>query len=92
MMPEIIRIGQATQVAVPSDRDAESVRSFPTSTRDLNALADWLQQCGVQSVAMESTSVYWISGLPDPGGTRVRSLPCQRAAREECPGKENGRF
>lgn len=47
-------------VAVPSDRDAESVRSFPTFTRDLNALADWLQQCGVRSVAMESTSVYWI--------------------------------
>jgi transposase len=47
-------------VAVPSDRDAESVRTFPTFTRDLNALADWLQQCGVRSVAMESTSVYWI--------------------------------
>jgi transposase len=47
-------------VAVPSDRDALSVRSFPTFTRDLNALADWLQQCGVRSVAMESTSVYWI--------------------------------
>jgi transposase len=47
-------------VAVPADRDPDPVRSFATFTRDLNALADWLQRCGVRSVAMESTSVYWI--------------------------------
>ena len=47
-------------VAVPADRDADPVRSFETFTQDLNALADWLQRCGVRSVAMESTSVYWI--------------------------------
>src|SRR5215471_8958446 len=47
-------------VAVPADRDAEPVRSYPTFTRDLNELADWLQRCGIRSVAMESTSVYWI--------------------------------
>jgi transposase len=47
-------------VAVSADRDPQPVRSFPTFTRDLNALADWLQQCGIHSVAMESTSVYWI--------------------------------
>ena len=47
-------------VAVPPDRDTDAVRSFATFTQDLNALADWLERCGVQSVAMESTSVYWI--------------------------------
>src|SRR5216110_749285 len=47
-------------VAVPADRDTESVRSFPTFTQDLHALADWLQQCRVDTVAMESTGVYWI--------------------------------
>ena len=47
-------------VAVSADRDQYPVRSFPTFTRDLNALADWLQQCGIRSVAMESTSVHWI--------------------------------
>lgn len=47
-------------VAVSADRDPQPVRSFPTFTRDLNALADWLQLCGIRSVAMESTSVYWI--------------------------------
>jgi len=47
-------------VAVPPDRDTESVRSFPTFTQDLHALADWLQRCHVDTVAMESTGVYWI--------------------------------
>ena len=47
-------------VAVPTDRDTESVRSFPTFTQDLHALADWLQRCHVDTVAMESTGVYWI--------------------------------
>ena len=47
-------------VAVSADRDSQPIRSFPTFTRDLNALADWLQQYGIRSVAMESTSVYWI--------------------------------
>ena len=47
-------------VSVPADREAESVRRFSTFTSDLNALADWLTQCGIRSVAMESTSVYWI--------------------------------
>lgn len=47
-------------VAVPAHRDAEPVRTFNTFTGDLHALADWLCACGVTTVAMESTSVYWI--------------------------------
>jgi transposase len=47
-------------VAVPADRDADSVRSFPTFTENLYEVADWLQQCRVDTVAMESTGVYWI--------------------------------
>jgi len=45
---------------VPADRDARPVRAFGTFTPDLHALADWLAQCQVRSVAMESTGVYWI--------------------------------
>jgi len=45
---------------VPEDRDALSVRVFQTFTVDLSALADWLAACGVTTVAMESTGVYWI--------------------------------
>jgi len=47
-------------VAVPPDRDEQSVRSFPTFTADLHRLADWLEQCGIYTVAMEATGVYWI--------------------------------
>jgi transposase len=47
-------------VAVPAERDADPVRSFGTFTRDLCEVADWLQRCRVQTVAMESTGVYWI--------------------------------
>lgn len=47
-------------VAVPPERDEPSVRSFPTFTADLQRLADWLEQCGIDTVAMEATGVYWI--------------------------------
>jgi transposase len=47
-------------VAVPPDRDDESVRVFPTFTVDLRRLADWLKTCRIETVAMESTGVYWI--------------------------------
>ena len=47
-------------VAVPADRDPEPIRMFPTFTEDLNRLADWLQQCGIRTVAVESTGVYWV--------------------------------
>lgn len=47
-------------VSVPAERDAQPVRSFATFTPDLNALADWLTACHVDTVAMESTGVYWI--------------------------------
>jgi transposase len=47
-------------VAVPPDRDSDSVRSFGTFTRDLHELCDWLRSCSIRTVAMESTGVYWI--------------------------------
>ena len=51
---------EAHDVAVPPDRDAAPVRSFMTFTTELHRLADWLTACGVTTVAMESTGVYWI--------------------------------
>ena len=47
-------------VAVPTGRDPEPVRSFTTFTADLERLADWLVACGIKTVAMEATGVYWI--------------------------------
>jgi transposase len=45
---------------VPEDRAEISVRVFETFTVELHRLADWLEQCGIETVAMESTGVYWI--------------------------------
>jgi len=47
-------------VAVPQDRDPEPVRTFKAFTGDLYCLADWLESCKIDTVAMESTGVYWI--------------------------------
>ncbi len=47
-------------VAVPRHASDEPVREFGAMTDDLKALADWLLECGVDTVALESTGVYWI--------------------------------
>jgi transposase len=47
-------------VCVPADRDPDRVRTFGANTADLQEIAAWLKKCGVTTVAMESTGVYWI--------------------------------
>jgi transposase len=57
-----IDVGNAQHwVAVPAGRDTVSVRMFSCFTADLHALANWLMKCGIKTVAMESTGVYWIA-------------------------------
>src|SRR5205809_4618556 len=48
-------------VAVPPTRDSQPVRHFGCTTVELKALAEWLKQCGIRTVAMQSTGVYWIA-------------------------------
>ncbi len=56
-----IDIGSASHwVAVPSGRADDPVREFQSFTSALAALANWLNNCRVATVAMESTGVYWI--------------------------------
>ena len=81
-------------VAVPADRDTEPIRSFPTFTQDLYALAAWLQQCRIKTVAMESTGVYWIplfQILEDRGfevclvnARHVKNVPGRRTDVSDC--------
>ena len=52
--------GKSHWVAVPPDRSESSVREFKCFTPDLHAIADWLEECGIDTVAMESTGVYWV--------------------------------
>ena len=81
-------------VAVPPERDAESVRRFGTFTCELKELADWLQACGIRTVAMESTGVYWIpvfQTLEDRGfevylvnAHYLKSVPGRKSDASDC--------
>jgi transposase len=48
-------------VAVPATRDSQAVRRFGCTTGELQAMAQWLKQCRIRTVAMQSTSVYWVA-------------------------------
>ena len=54
---------QEIYACVPPDRTGETVQTFGTFTPDLNRLADWLIANTVDTVAMESTGVYWIGAF-----------------------------
>ncbi len=81
-------------VAVPADRDPDPVRRFLCFTEDLHALARWLVACGVTSVAMESTGVYWIpvAQILEPYGLEiclvnahhVKNLPGRKSDVQDC--------
>ncbi len=47
-------------VAIPEDRTGERVRKFGTTTDQLHALADWLEWCEIDTVAIEATGVYCV--------------------------------
>jgi transposase len=81
-------------VAVPGDRDEEPVRCFDSFTQDLYKIAEWLRQCGVEKVAMESTGVYWIplwQILADAGfemclvnARHFKNVPGKKTDVEDC--------
>jgi len=90
-----IDIGNASHyVAVRPDRDPEPVRQFKCFTADLHRLADWLKSCGVQTVAMQSTGVYWIPlyDILEERGFEVylvnarhtKNLPGRKSDVQEC--------
>ena len=67
-------------VAVPADRAEPPVREFAAFTADLYRLADWLTECGVETVVMESTGVYWIPlfGVLEERGLEVMLVDPRR--------------
>lgn len=75
-------------VAVPPGKDTETVRSFGTLTPDLHDLCGWLQRCGITSVAMESTGVYWLPlfGILRKAGLEV--LLVNAAQVKHCPARK----
>ena len=67
-------------VAVPADRAEQPVREFEAFTADLYRLADWLTECRVETVVMESTGVYWIPlfGVLEERGVEVMLVDPRR--------------
>ena len=76
-------------VAVPADRDPKAVRCFATFTEDLRAMAAWLRQCGIVTVAIESTGVYWIPvyEVLEDAGLRVCLVNSQHV--KHVPGRKS---
>ena len=81
-------------VAVPADRAEQPVQEFAAFTADLYRLAEWLSECGVETVVMESTGVYWIPlfgvlegrgfevMLVDP--RRIKNVPGRKTDVRDC--------
>lgn len=84
-----IDVGADTHwVAVPEDRDERPVRNFGVFTSDLIALCEWLKACQIQTVAMESTGVYWIPlfQMLERNGFEVRLVNASHA--KNVPGRK----
>ena len=90
-----IDIGNASHfVAVPADRDAEPVREFGSWTGALLQMAEWLKKCGIRTVVMQSTGVYWVAAhdVLEKAGFEVwlvnargtKNLPGRKSDVQEC--------
>lgn len=81
-------------VAVPAGRDEQPVREFGSWTAELERMAGWLKACGIETVVMQSTGVYWMAvyevlqrhglqvNLVDARGTK--NLPGRKSDVQEC--------
>ena len=81
-------------VAVPTGRDEQAVQEFGSWTGDLQRMAAWLKGCGIRTVAMQSTGVYWIAvqEVLEQAGIEVylvnargtKNLPGRKSDVQEC--------
>ena len=84
-------IGSAEIVAaLPPDCDVTVVRTFTTFTTDLHRLVTWLLAHGIDTVAMESTGVYWIPIYELLEAAAIPGLSCQCAPLQNRAGSEIG--
>ena len=90
-----IDVGNSSHfVAVPPDRDEEPVREFGSWTESLRQMGAWLKACGIRTVAMQSTGVYWIAvqEVLEQEGLEVylvnargtKNLPGRKSDVQEC--------
>jgi len=81
-------------VSIPPDRDAVTIREFGSWTADLHEMANWLKEHGIETVAMQSTGVYWIAvqEVLEQAGLEVylvnargtKNLPGRKSDVQEC--------
>ena len=81
-------------VSIPPDRDAVSIREFGSWTADLDEMAGWLKEHGIETVALQSTGVYWIAvqEVLEQAGLEVylvnargtKNLPGRKSDVQEC--------
>ena len=76
-------------VAVPAGRSEPPVQEFAAYTADLYRLADWLTDCEIEAVVMESTGVYWIPlfGVLEDRGFEVMLVDPRRI--KNVPGRKS---
>jgi len=90
-----IDVGSASHfVSVPPDRDEMPVREFGSWTDDLRKMVKWMKSCGITSVVMQSTGVYWIAVYDalEQAGLEVylvnargtKNLPGRKSDVQEC--------
>ncbi|MGV8987286.1 MAG: IS110 family transposase [Cypionkella sp.] len=84
-----IDIGPAMPLAaVNPDASDTRVRAFGTFTRDSHGLADWFKSCGLTSVAMESTGVYWIPAFEVLEGHGLNVILVNARYAKNVPGRK----
>ncbi len=86
--------GKSHFVAVPAGRDEQPVQEFGPWTADLKRMARWLKSCGIRTVAMQSTGVYWVAlqEILEAEGLEVylvnargtKNLPGRKSDVQEC--------
>src|ERR1017187_6649327 len=89
-------------IAVPPGRDEPRVRTFGTTTSDLQKAVDWLKKCAIDSVGMESTGVYLkgiFTALIQNGfeaslvnATQVRNVSGRKNDEDDAMWGEPGKF
>lgn len=75
-------------VAVPPGCDPEPVRTFQSFTGDLHRLAEWLIDCRIETVAMESTGVYWIALYEILEARKIRVIVANARDVKHVPGRK----
>jgi transposase len=80
---------RAHYVAVPEGRAEPSVRSFGAYTAQLDELVGWLKSCGIKTVAMESTGVYWIALFQKLEAAGFEALLVDARRAKHVPGRKS---